>query len=64
MTAIAGAASIWGLLVELGPFLFSDLSKTESYNEPGIPTPIYTPYSWSKEANVLVTGSPPPVGFR
>jgi serine carboxypeptidase-like clade I len=59
-----GASSIFGLMTELGPLLFSDLSlQTESYKETGIPTPIYNPSSWTKLGSILVFDAPAPVGF-
>ena len=58
-----GASPLFGLLTELGPLLFSDLSKTAAYNRTGIPTPIRNAYSWSKTASILCISGPPPVGF-
>eukprot|EP01038_Epipyxis_sp_PR26KG_P004140 gene4140-5894_t len=59
-----GASSLYGLLVELGPFLLSDLSyESEIYKQTNIPQLIYNPYGWQKVANLLVLSMPPPVGF-
>jgi len=58
-----GASSLFGLLVELGPFLLNDNSLNEEYNKTGIPQLIPNPFSWTKVANLLVVNNPPPVGF-
>lgn len=59
-----GAASFFGLFVELGPFILDDASlATKEYNETGVPTLWRNDYSWSKEASILILNSPPPVGF-
>lgn len=59
-----GASSLFGLMVELGPFIWSDKSTaTEDFKRTGIPTPIRNQYSWSKVANILAVSAPPPVGF-
>lgn len=59
-----GASSLYGLMVELGPFLVSDLSLSgPEYEATGIPQLIYNPYGWQKVANVLALSIPPPVGF-
>jgi len=59
-----GAASLFGLLTELGPFYLSSGSKkTKEYNETGIPTLYPFDYSWSKNANLLVLNGPPPVAY-
>ena len=59
-----GASSLFGMMIELGPFLFSDLSlATETFNRTGIPSPIPNPHSWSNVASVLAISAPPPVGF-
>ena len=59
-----GAASLYGLFVELGPFYLSDRSmETIDYNKTGVPTLFRNEYSWSKFANLLIINSPPPVGF-
>jgi len=49
-----GAASIFGLMVELGPLLISGKSNGQLFRNE---------YSWSKEANLLIINGPPPVGF-
>ncbi len=59
-----GASSLYGLLVELGPFLLNDLSYQGSYyNATGIPELQYNPYGWQKFSNILALSMPPPVGF-
>ena len=59
-----GASSLFGLLTELGPLLLSDLSlQTQSYEETGIPTPLYNPHAWTKLGSVLIFDAPAPVGF-
>merc|ERR1719197_2302122 len=59
-----GASSLFGMMIELGPFLFNDLSlATAAYKRTGIPSPVANPYAWSKVANVLAISAPPPVGF-
>ena len=51
-------------MVELGPFLVSDLSLSgPEYEATGVPQLIYNPYGWQKVANVLALSIPPPVGF-
>ena len=59
-----GASSLFGLMIELGPFNFNDASlATAEAQKNGIPSPLRNPYSWSKAANVLAISAPPPVGF-
>jgi carboxypeptidase C (cathepsin A) len=59
-----GASSLFGLLTELGPLLFSDESlHTAEYEATGIPTPIYNPYAWTRLGHVLIIDQPAPVGF-
>ena len=59
-----GASSTFGLMTELGPLLFSELSlQTDHYRKTGIPTPIYNEYSWTKLGHVLIFDLPAPVGF-
>jgi len=58
-----GASSLFGLLLELGPFLLNDDSLNEEYNRTGMPQIIYNPFSWTKVGNLLVVNNPPPVGF-
>ena len=44
-----GASSLFGLMIELGPFLFNDDSlATDDFKKSGIPSPLLNPYSWSK----------------
>jgi serine carboxypeptidase-like clade I len=59
-----GASSLFGLLVELGPFLLNDISRQSPlYEETGIPQLIYNEYGWQKAANILALSMPPPIGF-
>jgi len=59
-----GASSLYGLLVELGPFLLSDSSlKGDVYLKTGIPQLLYNPSHWAKVANVVALSMPPPIGF-
>ena len=59
-----GASSLFGFMVELGPFMFNDDSKkTASYNATGVPSPIANPFGWTKVASLLAISGPPPVGF-
>eukprot|EP00937_MAST-01D_sp_MAST-1D-sp2_P001481 g1481.t1 len=59
-----GASSLFGMMIELGPFMFNDESlATADYKRNGIPSPVANPYAWSKVANVLAISAPPPVGF-
>jgi len=59
-----GASSLFGLMAELGPLVFSDKSKqTDEYRKTGIPTPIYNPYNWAKLGHLLIFDQPAPVGF-
>ena len=59
-----GASSLYGMLIELGPFIVSDLSLTgETYESTGIPQLRYNEFGWQKVANILALSMPPPVGF-
>lgn len=59
-----GASSMFGFLVELGPFYVSDASLTTlDYNKTGIPTLFRNEHSWTKVANLLAVDAPPPVGY-
>ena len=59
-----GASSMYGLMTELGPLLFSKLSmQTDEYRKTGIPTPLYNEYSWSRLGSLLLFDAPAPVGF-
>eukprot|EP01035_Chromulina_nebulosa_P022370 gene22370-28965_t len=59
-----GASSLYGLLVELGPFILSDQSlQGPIYEETGIPQLVYNEYGWQKAANILALSIPPPIGF-
>ena len=43
-----GASSFFGAFVELGPFMLEDASLTTAdFNETGVPSLFYNPYSWS-----------------
>eukprot|EP01035_Chromulina_nebulosa_P024704 gene24704-32179_t len=59
-----GASSLYGMLIELGPLIVSDLSFTgEAYEKTGIPQLMYNEFGWQKVANILALSMPPPVGF-
>jgi carboxypeptidase C (cathepsin A) len=59
-----GAASLYGLFVELGPLFLSDRSmQTVDFNQTGVPTLFRNEFAWTKFANILIINSPPPVGF-
>jgi len=59
-----GASSLYGLLLELGPFLLSDESLTGSeYERTGVPQLLYNPYGWQKVASIVAISMPPPVGY-
>ena len=58
-----GAASMFGLLVELGPYLLNEASLGEAYNKTGVPQMVYNPYGWTQVANVIAVNNPPPIGF-
>ena len=59
-----GASSMFGLLVELGPYLLNDDSlTTNDYKKTGVPTLFPNKFSWSKLGSVLMFDWPPPVGF-
>jgi carboxypeptidase C (cathepsin A) len=59
-----GASSLYGLLVELGPFILNDISlEGPEYAATGIPRLIYNEYGWQKAGNILALSMPPPVGF-
>jgi len=59
-----GAASMFGLFVELGPYyLNQDSLDDPKYNETGIPQVKRNPHSWTNLANVIAVNNPPPIGF-
>lgn len=59
-----GASSVYGNLLEIGPFMLSDLSfLNQSYKDTGIPQLIYNQYGWQKIANLLFISMPPPIGY-
>jgi hypothetical protein len=58
-----GAASMFGLLVELGPYLLNEASLGEAYNQTGVPQMVYNPFGWTQVANVIAVNNPPPIGF-
>jgi carboxypeptidase C (cathepsin A) len=59
-----GASSMFGLLVELGPFYLSGASLlTAEYNATGIPTLFRNDFSWTKLGNLLIYNAPAPVGY-
>ena len=50
-----GASSMFGVLVELGPFLLNENSlTTKEYNESGVPTLYRNEYGWTKLGGVLM----------
>jgi serine carboxypeptidase-like clade 1 len=55
-----GGSSLFGLLVEIGPF-----TLTASSLEPAgsVPELFYNNYTWGKQFNLLFPEFPPPVGF-
>lgn len=59
-----GASSLYGLLVEMGPFILNDLSRIgKQYEETRVPQLQYNTYGWQKLANILALSMPPPIGF-
>jgi len=59
-----GAASMFGLFVELGPYyLNQDSLDNPKYNKTGIPQVVANPYAWTKVANVIAVNNPAPIGF-
>lgn len=59
-----GAASMFGLFVELGPYyLNQDSLDDPKYNQTGIPQVQRNEYGWTKAANVIAVNNPPPIGF-
>lgn len=59
-----GAASMFGLFVELGPYyLNQDSLDDPKYNKTGIPVVVRNPSAWTKAANVIAVNNPPPIGF-
>lgn len=59
-----GAASMFGLFVELGPYyLNQDSLDDPNFNKTGIPQIQYNPYAWTQVANVIAVNNPPPIGF-
>jgi len=59
-----GASSLFGLMTELGPLLFSDASKlTDDFRATGIPSPLYNSNSWSRLGSILIIDQPAPIGF-
>ena len=53
-----GASSMFGLFVELGPYVMNEQSLKK---DP--PTLFDNPYAWTKSGSVLMFDWPPPVGF-
>ena len=53
-----GASSMFGLFVELGPYVMNENSL-----EAQPPTLFDNPYAWTKSGSVLMFDWPPPVGF-
>ena len=59
-----GAASMFGLFVELGPYyLNQDSLDDPKHKATGIPQVVRNPHSWTKVANVIAVNNPPPIGF-
>ena len=62
-----GAASLFGLLAELGPLLFAheagEWASAPRARAEAPPRLERNRFSWSATANLLVLNSPPPVGF-
>lgn len=59
-----GASSMFGLMVELGPFYLSSASlRTAAFNATGIPTLFRNEYAWTKMGNLLIYDAPAPVGY-
>ena len=54
-----GASSMFGLFVELGPYIMNQ----NSLDAQGPPTLFDNPYAWTKSGSVLIFDWPPPVGF-
>jgi hypothetical protein len=59
-----GAASMFGLFVELGPYYLNQ----DSYDDPnfaktGIPQVQRNPSAWTKIGNVIAVNNPPPIGY-
>jgi hypothetical protein len=49
---------MFGLLTEIGPLVF-----TGETLESGDPKLVANPYSWTREADILIFDAPPPIGF-
>ena len=59
-----GAASYFGLFVEIGPYYLSkESTETADYNKTGVPTLFRNEFAWTKLANVLIINGPAPVGY-
>eukprot|EP00947_MAST-08B_sp_MAST-8B-sp1_P004438 g4438.t1 len=61
-----GAASMFGLFVELGPYLLNADSLDASnpaFNATGVPQVQYNPVAWTQAANIIAVNNPPPIGF-
>jgi hypothetical protein len=59
-----GAASMFGLFVELGPYyLNQDSFDDPKFNATGIPQVQQNPYGWTKLGNVIAVNNPPPIGY-
>ena len=54
-----GASSMFGLFVELGPYVMNE----QSLKAQGPPTLFDNPYAWTKSGSILMFDWPPPVGF-
>lgn len=59
-----GAASMFGLLAELGPLLLNEDSlSTPDFKRTGVPTLFSNPHAWTRLGSVVMFDCPPPVGF-
>ena len=53
-----GASSMFGLLTEIGPLVFTGKSLKS-----GVPQLVENLHSWSRDADILIFDAPPPIGF-
>lgn len=59
-----GAASMFGLFVELGPYyLNQDSFDDPNYAKTGIPQVQRNMNAWTKVGNVIAVNNPPPIGY-
>jgi serine carboxypeptidase-like clade 1 len=57
-----GAASMFGLFVEIGPYLLNR-DSINPLDPAAMETVLPNPYSWTKVANIVAVNNPPPIGF-